>query len=123
MNRDRLYLVATALGILAILFAAILLPPLRSILLGSLIIVACWLFAIMTVAFVLLVGFSRAVGGPKSLSGTRCPKCRKRSAMREMDREFLHGNVKFNFGHYRVVYRCVACGHQHEQEEHVDLKR
>ena len=91
MNRDRLYLVATAVGILAILFAAIFLPPLRSILLGSLIIAACWLFAIVSVGVVLLVRVSRAVGGPKSLSGTRCPKCRKRNAMREMDREFLHG--------------------------------
>ncbi len=99
MNRDRLYLLATAVGILAVLFAVILLPPLRSILLGSVIIAACWLFAIVSVGVFLLVRFSRAVGGPKSLSGTRCPQCRKWNAMREMDRVFLHGSVKFNFDH------------------------
>ncbi len=35
-------------------------------------------------------------------------------------REFLHGNVKFNFDHCRVVYRCTVCGNE---EEHADLKR
>jgi len=43
--------------------------------------------------------------------------------MQETRREFLHGNVKFNFDHYRVVYHCTACGHEQEQEELVDQER
>ena len=105
------------------LFAAILFPVVRSTVIWLLIIAGCWLLILVIIGIVLLMKFSRAVGGPKSLSGTRCPKCRKRSAMQETSRQFLHGNVKFNFDHYRVVYHCSACGHEQEQEELVDLKK
>ena len=43
--------------------------------------------------------------------------------MQEAHREFLHPNVKFNLDHYRVVYRCAACGHEQQQEELVEAKR
>ena len=111
---------ATALGILAVIFASVFFPTFRNTILivgiGGILLLA-------TVVFVFVYGFSRALSGPRSLSGTRCRKCRKRRAMQEVSREFLHGNVKFNFDHYRVEYRCTECGHEREQEEHVDLKR
>ncbi|WP_299460130.1 hypothetical protein [uncultured Gimesia sp.] len=71
------------------------------------------------VVVVLFVFFSRGVQGPKSLSGTRCRKCGHRRVMQEVNREFLQGNVKTDFDHYKVIYRCTQCGHQQEQEEHV----
>lgn len=123
MSKDRLYLVATASTILATLFAAILFPFVRSIVWWLLIVAACWLLLLVIGGIVAVVLFSRSLQGPKSLSGTRCRKCRKRQAMQETSREFLHGNVKFNFDHYRVVYRCTDCGYEQEQEEFVDLKR
>ena len=120
MNRDRLNLVATAIGILAVIFASAFFPTFRNTILivgiGGILLLA-------TVVFVLIYGVSRSLNGPKSLSGTRCRKCGKRRAMQDVRREFLHGNVKFNFDHYRVVYRCTACGDEREQEEYVDLKR
>ncbi|MEZ5944921.1 MAG: hypothetical protein R3C18_26350 [Planctomycetaceae bacterium] len=123
MNKDRLYLVATASTILAILFAAILFPFFRSVVWWLLIVAVCWLLLLVIGGIVLVVKFSRAVGGSKSLSGTRCRKCGKRRAMKETSCEFLHGNVKFNFDHYRVAYRCNACGCEQEQDVFVDLKR
>ena len=68
---------------------------------------------------VLLFGFHRALAGPRPLSGTRCQHCRKRRAMEEVDRQFLKENTKFNIDHYRVIYRCMHCGDQREQEEQV----
>jgi hypothetical protein len=117
MTKDRLYLVATASAILAVLFAAILFPFFRSVVWWLLIVVACWLLLLMIGGIVLLVKFSRAVQGPKSLSGTRCPSCTTRHSMQEIRREFLHENVKFNFDHYQVDYRCTVCGHGEQQEE------
>lgn len=122
MTKDRLYLVGTATAILATLFAAILFPFFRSVVLWLSVVVACWLLLLGIGGLVLLLKFGRAVGGPRSLSFTRCPSCKKRRAMKETSREFLHENVKFNFDHYRVVYGCTHCGYQQEQEEHVDLK-
>jgi hypothetical protein len=123
MTKDRLYLVGTAVALLAILLATILFPVVRSTVFWLLIVAACWLLLLVTVGVVLFVRFSQAVGGPKSLSGTRCPSCRKRRAMQEISREFLHGNVKFNVDHFRVVYHCTACGYEQEQEELVDQER
>jgi len=40
--------------------------------------------------------------------------------MAETNREFLHGDVTFNFEHYQVEYRCTACGHERQQEEHIE---
>ena len=108
-----------SLAILAVLFAAILFPVVRNTVFGLLIAAACLLLLLVIAGIVLLLRFSRAVGGPKSLSGTRCPHCKKRRAMQETSREFLHENVKFNLDHYSVVYQCMACGHEQEQEEHV----
>jgi DNA-directed RNA polymerase subunit RPC12/RpoP len=118
-KKDHLYLVATASAILAALFAVILSPSVRSLIWWLLIIAACWILLLVIVGIVLLVKFSRAVQGPKSLSGTRCPSCRTKKAMQETNREFLHGNVKFNIDHYRMDYRCTACGHEQQQEEQV----
>ena len=123
MTKDRIYLVGTATAILTVLFAAILFPFFRSVVLWLSVVVACCSLLLLIGGIILLVKFGRAVGGPKSLSGTRCPSCRKRRAVQETSREFLHENVKFNFDHYRVEYRCTNCGHDQEQEEHVDLKR
>ena len=123
MMRDRLYLVGTAMALMVVLFAVILLPIFRTIVFWFVTIVACSLLLLVIVAVVLFLRFSRALRGPRSLSGTRCPSCRKRRAMQETSREFLHGNVKFNLDHYRVIYRCAACGHEQEQEELVVAKR
>lgn len=123
MTKDRIYLVGTATLILATLFAAILFPFFLSVVLWLSVVLACCSLLLLIGGLVLLLKFGRAVGGPKSLSGTRCPSCKTRRAMQETSREFLHGNVKFNFDHYLVVYRCTHCGHDQEQEEHVDLKR
>lgn len=119
MTKDRLYLVTTASAILAVLFAAILFPFFRSVVWWLLIVAACLLLLLMVGGIILLVKFSQTVQGPKSLSGTRCPSCKTRRSMQETNREFLKGNVKFNFDHYQVVYRCTACGHEHRQEEHI----
>ena len=118
--KDRLYLVGTAIAIWAILFAAILFPVFRSIVFWLLIVATCWLLLLVIIGIVLFVRFSRAIKGPRPLSGTRCPSCRKRRAMQETSRAFLHGNVKVNLDHYRVVYRCTTCGHEQEQKELVD---
>lgn len=69
MTKDRLYLVATASAILATLFAAILFPFFRSIVWWLLIVATCWLLLLVIGGIILLVKFSRAVQGPKSLSG------------------------------------------------------
>ena len=86
MNKDRAYLVVTALGILVILFASVFLPTFRNIILivgiGGILLLA-------TVVFFLLQQFSRSLNGPRSLSETRCRKCGKRRAMMEVSREFL----------------------------------
>jgi hypothetical protein len=100
-----------------------LFPFVRSIVWWLLIVTACWLLLLLIGGIAAVVLFSRSLKGPKSLSGTRCRKCGKRRAMQETSREFLHGNVKFKFDHYRIEYRCVACGHEEQQEELVDLKR
>ena len=123
MMKDRFYLVATATAILAVLFAAILFPVVRNTIFWLFIFAACLLLLLVIVGIVLLMKFSRAVSGPKSLSGTWCPNCRKRRAMQETSREFLHENVKFNFDHYRIVYHCTACNYEQEQEELVGLER
>lgn len=123
MTKDQLHLVGTGVTILTVLVAAILFPLFRSVAFWLLVSAACWLLLLVVVGMILLVKFSRAVGGQKSFSETRCPQCRKRRAMRETSREFLHGNVKFNIDHHRVLYRCAACGYEEEQEELVDPKR
>lgn len=123
MTRDRLYLVGTAVALLAVLFAAILFPVVRSTVFWLLMVAACWLLLLVIVGVVLFVRFSRAVSGPRSLSGTRCPSCGKRRAMQETSREFLHGNVKFNVNHFRVVYHCPTCGYEQVQEQLVDQER
>jgi DNA-directed RNA polymerase subunit RPC12/RpoP len=117
MTKDRLYLVSTAIALLAVLFASILYPMVRSTVFWLFVVASCCLLLLVIVGIVLFLRFSRAIRGPRSLSGTRCPNCGKRRAMQETNREFLHGNVKFNLDHYRVVYHCKVCGHEQEQEE------
>ena len=120
MNKDRRNLVATAFGILAVIFASVLFPTFRNTILivgiGGILLLA-------TVVLVLLYAFSRALSGPKSLSGTRCRKCDKRGAMQEVSRQYLRYDVKFSYDHYRVVYRCTECVHEQEQVEHFARKR
>ena len=103
MMRDRLYLVGTATAFMVVLFAAILFPVFRSVVFWLLNVSVCTLLLLVTVAIAIFIRFSRAVGGPKSLAGTRCPSCRKRRAMREASQEFLHGNAKFALDHYSFV--------------------
>lgn len=120
MTKDRLQLVATAGALLAALFAAILFPIVRSTLWYLLIAAACSFLLMLIGGIVFLIRFNRAVRGPKSLTGSRCPTCKTRRAMRETDRIFLRGNVKFHFDHYQVEYCCGECGHNQQQEEHLD---
>lgn len=123
ISRDRVNLVLVAVGMLSLLFASIFFPIVRYTTYGLLIAAACGVVLLLATGIVLLILFNRGIDGPRSLSGTRCRVCRKRKAMQEVSREFLHGNAKVDFDHYRVVYRCSACGQQEEQEEHVFSKR
>jgi len=120
MNRDRRKLVATAFGILAVIYASVFFPTFRTTILivgiGGILLLAA-------VVFVILFGFSRALSGPKSLSGTRCRKCGKWRAMQEVSRQYLRDDVKFSYDHYRVVYRCTECVHEQEHVEHFARKR
>lgn len=119
INRDRVNLVLVAGGLLTVLFASILFPIVRYTAYALLIAVVCGALLLIAAGIVLLVLFNRGVAGPKSLSGARCQTCGKRRALEEVGRTFLHGDVKVDFDHYKVVYRCSACNHQQEQEEHV----
>ena len=123
INRDRVNLVLVAVGLLTVLFASIFFPIVRYTTYALLIAVVCGALLLIAAGIVLLVLFNRGIDGPKSLSGTRCKKCRQRRAIREVSRKFLYGNSKVEFDHYKVVYRCSACGHQQEQEEHVFPKK
>jgi DNA-directed RNA polymerase subunit RPC12/RpoP len=114
--KEKLTVVAVALGLL---FGSIFFPFVRYTAYALLIAVVCGALLLGVVGIVLLVLFNWGVDGPKSLSGTRCQKCGKRRAMEEVSRTFLHGNVKMDFDHYMVLYRCSACDQQEEQEEHV----
>lgn len=119
MNRDRVNLVLVAVGLHFLLFASIFFPIVRHTVYALLIASVCGIVLLVTAGIILLILFNRGVAGPKALSGTRCPKCRKRRAIQEVSRRFLHGNSKVDFDHYKVVYCCSSCGHQQEQEEHV----
>jgi hypothetical protein len=55
---------------LAVLFAAILFPVVRSTVFWLLIVAACWLLSLVIVGIVLFVRFSLAIRGPRSLSGS-----------------------------------------------------
>lgn len=117
---DRRNLVTTAFYILAVIFASVFFPTFRNTILivgiGGILLLA-------TAVFVLLYAFIQALSGPKSLSGTRCLKCGKWRAMQEVSRQFLQGDVKFSYDHYRVVYRCAECVHEQKQVEHFARKR
>jgi len=119
INRDRVNLVSVAVGLLTVFFASIFFPYVRYTTYALLIAVVCGALLLIAAGIVLLVLFNRAIDGPKSLSGTRCKKCRQRRAIREVSRKFLYGDSKVEFDHCKVVYCCSACGHQQEQEEHV----
>lgn len=119
--RDRPLLVGTAIGLLGLLLGSILSTTFRTFVFVILGLALATGVLVGVGVLVLWFFFSRAVRGPKTLAGTRCPSCGKRRAMQEASREFLRGNVKFPFDHYKVVYRCVECGHEHEQEEHVPI--
>lgn len=123
INRDRVNLVLVAVGLITVLFASIFFPFVRYTTYALLIAVICGALLLIAAGIMLLVLFNRAVDGPKSLSGTRCRVCRKRRAMQEVSRDFLYGDSKVEFDHYKVVYCCSACGHQQEQEEHVFPKK
>ena len=123
ISRDRVNLVLVAVGILSLLFASLFFPFVRHTAFALLIAALCGIVLLVATGIVLLILFNRGVAGPKSLPGTRCRVCRKRRAMQEVSREFLYGNSKVEFDHYRVVYRCLACGKQREQEEHVFPKK
>lgn len=109
-------LVIAALGIFFALVACIVFPAFRTTILF---LVVAGIVLLASFVVILLVLFNRGVQGPKPLSGTRCRECGKRRAMQEADRKFLHENVKVDFDHYKVIYRCANCGQQQEQEEHV----
>ncbi|QDT24946.1 hypothetical protein Enr10x_02400 [Gimesia panareensis] len=116
MNRDRLNLVLTAVGVLAVIAGCVLFPFFRWIAIGLIVTVPLLIGSLMIVVGVLL---NIGVRGPRSLSGRRCPRCGKRRALREYNRVFLYGNAKFPFDHFNVIYRCRYCEQIQVQEEHV----
>jgi len=111
--------VLVAVGVLSLLTACIVFPFVRYTAYALLVAAVSGIVLLVAAGIVLLILFNRGVDGPKSLSGTRCPKCGKRRAMEEASRTLLYGNVKMDFDHYEVVYRCSACEQRQEQEEHV----
>ncbi|QDV15606.1 hypothetical protein Pan153_02220 [Gimesia panareensis] len=115
MNRDRLNLVLTAVGVLAVIAGCVLFPFFRWIALGLIVAVP-----LLIVSLIIIVGVLLNIGvrGPRSLSGRRCPRCGKRRALREYNRVFLYGNAKFPFDHFNVIYRCRYCEQIQVQEEH-----
>jgi DNA-directed RNA polymerase subunit RPC12/RpoP len=121
MNRDRIDLVATAFGaftgLVTCLFFAMLGYTMLAVCTGGMLFLAA-------VALTVNEQIKSAINGPKSLSGTRCRKCRKRRAMQEVSRTFLRENTdKVHFDHIRVVYRCAACRQETEQVEFVGRRR
>ena len=123
MSQDRIRLVLVAVGLMVLLCASMLFPLVRYSVYVLLFALVCGVALLIGVGVILLILFNRGVAGPSSLSGTRCRACRARNAMQEVSREFLYGNVKVEFDHYRVVYCCSVCGKQAEQEEHVFPKQ
>lgn len=119
MYQDRSKLALTAIGILLVLCLSVLFPVVRNALLGLLVLAVAGIVLLALALIVFLILFNRGIQGPKSLSGRRCRNCGKWWAMREVGRDFLRSNVKVDFDHYRVVYRCSRCGQKREQEEHV----
>lgn len=115
MNKDRLNLVLTAVGVLAVIAGCVLFPFFRWITIGLIVAVPLLIGSLIIILGVLL---NIGVRGPRSLAGRRCPQCGKWRALREYNRVFLYGNDKFPFDHFNVIYRCRYCQHIQVQEEH-----
>lgn len=115
MNKDRLNLVLTALGVLAVIAGCVLFPLFRWITVGLIVAVPLLIGSLIVIVGVLL---NIGVRGPRSLDDMRCPQCGKWRALREYNRVFLYGNAKFPFDHYNVIYRCRYCLQTQVQEEH-----
>lgn len=115
MNRDRLNLVLTAIGVLAVIAGCVLFPFVRWIVVALVVAVP-----LLIISLIMLVGVLLNIGvrGPRSLAGRRCRECGKWRALQEYNRVFLHGNAKFPFDHFNVIYRCRYCHQTQVQEEH-----
>lgn len=116
MNKDRLNLVLTALGVLAVIAGCVLFPLFRWIAVG---LIAAGILLIGSLIVIVGVLLNIGVRGPRSLDDMRCFQCGKWRALREYNRVFLYGNAKFPFDHFNVIYRCRYCQHTQVQEEHV----